>query len=162
MRIAFTGHRPDKLGGYKTPNRIYDRVIDKLHFKLTELRPRLTAAISGMAVGVDQWAAEIALDLDLPLIAAIPFRGQESGWPPAAQEKYRALMGRASEIVVVSEGGYEPWKMQRRNEWMVDNSDILLAVWNWSPGGTCNCIKYAQRISKDRPYERVFINPNEE
>ena len=31
-----------------------------------------------MALGTDQWAAKIALELSIPYIAAVPFRGQES------------------------------------------------------------------------------------
>jgi uncharacterized phage-like protein YoqJ len=155
VRVAFTGHRPDKLGGYKTPNPIYDRVVDELHKALVSVRP--TLAISGMALGVDQWAAEIALDLDIPLLAAIPFQGQESTWPDPSKAKYRALLARASHVIEVSKPGFAAWKMQKRNEWMVDNCDLLIAVWNWSPGGTCNCIKYAQKVGR----QAIYIKPED-
>ena len=48
---------------------------------------------------------------------------------------------------IVSPGEYAAFKMQVRNEWMVDQlnpaTDLLLAAWDGSPGGTGNCVKYA-------------------
>jgi uncharacterized phage-like protein YoqJ len=41
--------------------------------------------------------------------------------------------------------------MQIRNEWMVDNAHIVLALWDGSSGGTGNCIKYANRKSVNKP-----------
>ena len=40
---------------------------------------------------------------------------------------------------------YHPAKMQKRNEFMVDNCDILIALWNGTSGGTKNCINYAKK-----------------
>lgn len=38
--------------------------------------------------------------------------------------------------------------MQKRNEWMVDRIDELLAIYNGTPGGTKNCIDYAKKLGK--------------
>lgn len=38
--------------------------------------------------------------------------------------------------------------MQKRNEYMVDNSDYVIAVWNCQPSGTGNTVKYAQKSKK--------------
>jgi len=47
-------------------------------------------------------------------------------------------------------------KMQKRNEWMVDNCDLLIAVWNEDKsGGTYNCIQYAKSVNK----EVIYVNP---
>lgn len=43
---------------------------------------------------------------------------------------------------------YEADVMQKRNEYMVDHSDIVLAVWNGKKSGTENCIKYAEKWAK--------------
>lgn len=146
MIVAFTGHRPDKLGGYRSPNPICDWVSWCIHEELDRLNP--TKAISGMAQGVDQWAATICINRNLPFIAAIPFVGQESMWPEAAQKRWRFLLGKAYETVVVCKGGYSPAKMQKRNEWMVDHADVLIAVWDGTPGGTGNCVRYAEKKNK--------------
>lgn len=73
MIVSFTGHRPDKLGGYKLPNPTYLKVCRDINWLLKELNPE--KIISGMALGVDQWAAHIAYKLGTPFVAAIPFEG---------------------------------------------------------------------------------------
>ena len=39
--------------------------------------------------------------------------------------------------------------MQERNEWMVNNCDVLIAVWDGTSGGTANCVKYAESLQLD-------------
>lgn len=91
----------------------------------------------------------------IPYVAAIPFVGQESKWPEMAQKRWRFLLGKAAEVEVVCKGGYAPEKMQKRNEWMVDHGDVLLAVWDGTAGGTANCVRYAEKRKK----RIVRINP---
>jgi uncharacterized phage-like protein YoqJ len=153
MIVAFTGHRPDKLGGYNLPNPTYLYVCQQIDKKLRELQPE--KVISGMALGVDQWAAHVAHKLKIPHVAAIPFEGQEKAWPVKSQLTFHLLVKLASEKVIVSEGGYAAYKMQVRNEWMVDRCDKLIAIWDGTPGGTGNCVQYANSKNK----EIVFINP---
>ncbi len=153
MIVAFTGHRPNKLGGYTTPNPIYDRVRKQIIQVLREIEP--DRIISGMALGVDQWAANIAIELGIPFTAAVPFVGQEDAWPTSSQKAYDTLLLKADDLIIVSEGGYSAYKMQLRNEWMVDHCDKLIAVWDGTPGGTCNCISYAKAKGK----EIIRINP---
>lgn len=150
MIVSFTGHRPDKLGGYKLPNPTYIHVCRQIDKALKELNPE--KIITGMALGVDQWAAMIAHKLGIPFVAAIPFEKQESKWPAESQKTYRLLRRLASEEVIVSPGGYSADKMQVRNEWMVDHSDKLIAVFNGTKGGTGNCVEYAQSVSRDIYY----------
>ena len=111
--------------------------------------------VSGMALGVDQLFAEICISSGIPLIAAVPFIGQESAWPAPSQGIYKRILSGAAQTIVVCEGGYAAFKLQRRNEWMVDHCDKLLAVWDGASGGTGNCVAYAEKVGK--PIER--INP---
>jgi len=153
MIVAFTGHRPDKLGGYKLPNDTYIRVCQKIDAALKELKPE--KIITGMALGVDQWAASIAHRLGIPFLAAIPFEGQENAWPESSRKTYRLLRKLAAEEVIVSQGGYSADKMQVRNIWMVDNCTKLIAVWDGTKGGTGNCVEYAKSVNR----EIYYIDP---
>jgi uncharacterized phage-like protein YoqJ len=108
-----------------------------------------------MALGVDQWAANIAYKLGIPFIAAVPFEGQEKAWPEQSQKVFNILIGKVAEVVIVSPGGYTAYKMQVRNEWMVDRADKVIAIWDGTPGGTGNCVNYAKSKNK----EIIFINP---
>jgi len=97
-----------------------------------------------MAQGVDQWAAEICVELEIPFTAALPFRGQERLWrSKAARAYYHVLLQKAARVEVLSPGGYSLLKMTYRTCWMVDHCDLLVAVWDGSRGGTANCLLYA-------------------
>jgi uncharacterized phage-like protein YoqJ len=149
-----TGHRPNKIpNGYNrnNPNRInirkscYDFII-----KAVELGG-INTVISGMALGFDQDLAHAALDIKkakggdyIHIIAAVPFRGQELLWQRRDQELYQRMLLAVDAVMCVSEPGYAGWKMQKRNEWMVDMSQEGIALWDGTKGGTYNCLKYAK------------------
>lgn len=153
MIVSFTGHRPDKLGGYKQ-SPIKDYISVELENVLKELKP--DGCISGMAIGFDQMAALICIKLGIPFEAAIPFLGQEKRWPFESQNEYNSILDKAVKKTIVCEGGYSAQKMQIRNEYMVDNSDIVVCCWDGSTGGTKNCIDYAKKINK----RIIRIDPN--
>lgn len=155
MKIAITGHRPDKLGGYGDNNPVEHWVKEHLRVVFDHFRPEYIW--SGMALGTDQWAAEVAVDRGYPFKAAVPFKGQESRWPLDSRLHYGRLLEAAQEVVIVTEGDYAVWKMQRRNEYMVDRADLVVAVWDGSDGGTANCVKYAL----DQGKQVVVIDPKE-
>ena len=143
MILSATGHRPNKLGGYSA------YALDKLraiaYKKIEELKPE--KVISGMALGWDTAVALATLQLGIPLVAAIPFAGQETKWFPESVRMYHRTLKRA-EVIYVSKGAYAAWKMQTRNEYMVNNSDVILAMYDGSSGGTRNCIEYAKKQNK--------------
>jgi uncharacterized phage-like protein YoqJ len=143
MILSATGHRPDKLGGYSDAVAWNLRVLARNHMMI--VKPR--HVISGMALGWDQAWAEAALDLSIPFIAAVPFPGQQSRWPADSQRRYEKLLEAAAKVVTIAET-YSAYAMQKRNEWMVDNSDLVVALWDGSSGGTGNCMAYALRKAK--------------
>lgn len=156
MILTITGHRPPKVGGYNVPNPIYEEVIAALDRCLVDLRPE--TVITGMALGVDQWAAELCANNDIPFIAAIPFEGFDSKWPESSRLRYQLLLNVAKQVVVVSPGTYSSGLLMTRNKWMVDHGDQLLAVWNGeADGGTYNTIRYANRTFK--PVNLVQLPP---
>ena len=151
--VAVTGHRPNKLWGYDMSHVGYTLLKTKIKAILSERGA--TRGISGMALGADQCFAEVCISLGIPFTAAVPFVGQEKKWPMSSQTYYHELLDKAFKIVVVCEGSYSPYKMQVRNEWMVDNCELLIAVWEGSSGGTGNCVRYARNIGR----EIVRIDP---
>lgn len=146
MVIAFTGHR--RFGHGPTAMKIKQHVEAELRRLLLLHRP--AKAISGMAIGTDQWAAAACIELGIPFIAAVPCSGQESRWPLPAQQQYRALLARAAEVVIVTLGAYNPSVMHARNKWMVDNSDLLIAALmpRAKTGGTAACVGYARHVGR--------------
>jgi uncharacterized phage-like protein YoqJ len=155
--IAITGHRPNKLNneyGFNGPLSKWikgkiDAILDR------ECPDKL---MSGMALGIDTLFALIAIERDLPLIATIPFIGQEKKWPQESQDVYNKILSyHKIEKCIVCDGGYAPEKMQIRNEFMVDRCYKLIAVWDGSYSGTGNAVKYAKKIDR----EIIRINPKD-
>lgn len=144
--LAATGHRPDKLGGYGDSNPTKEWVKQELKKVIRRVKPNY--CISGMALGVDQWFAEVCIELDVPFHAYIPFDGQESVWPHQSKLHYYELLKKAAKVVTVCSPGYEAWKMQKRNMAMVDACTDLVEVFDGSPGGTANCVDYAKKVER--------------
>jgi uncharacterized phage-like protein YoqJ len=153
MILAATGHRPPKLGGY---NIVTSAKLEQFATAyLLSLPEKPTQIISGMALGWDQAWASAGLALGIPLTAAVPFRGQEKVWPELSQLFYRGLLERATHIEYTPKGVYNAnIAFAMRNEWMVDNCDRLVALWDGSNGGTANCVRYAKRVQ--RPYTNLW------
>jgi len=161
MTAVFTGHRPHKLGGFDLPNSTYDFVYDSVLKILMERQP--DRAISGMALGFDQWAAQVCVDLGVPFVAAVPFKGFEARWPEESQSRFKELLSKAYHVAYVCDGPYKPWFMQERNKWMVDHlvsqDDFLLSCWDGSSGGTRNTIRYSEARRAKVGYSWVNIHP---
>ena len=156
MIISGTGHRPNKIV-FDSSVRPYSDEQFSLLVKLAEYSFQVfqpTKVISGMALGWDMALAQAAINQNLPLVAAVPFAGQEKQWPQSSQTQYHSILSKTSETVIVCEGGYEAWKMQVRNVWLVDHCDLLVALWDGSKGGTGNCIDYAKK--KDKPIKNLW------
>jgi len=86
-RCCFTGHRPEKIGmsGEEIKQRLRLAIKDAIN-------DGFTTFISGMARGVDMWAAEIVLDErknneQIKLIYASPYKGFEERWEIGEKEK---------------------------------------------------------------------------
>ena len=141
-RCCFTGHRPEKL---TAPEWL---VKQKLEREIRQaIADGLDVFITGMARGVDIWAAEIVLDLrdsgfPIRLMCASPFEGFERSWNETWQIRYRRIMSAANHTLFVCKG-YSRSCFQIRNEWMVNHSARVIAVFNGKKGGTKNTIDYA-------------------
>lgn len=141
---CFTGHRPEKLN-------ISEENIRKLLEKEIDLviNNKYDTFITGMAMGVDIWAAEIVLKKKvqypyLHLICAIPHPGFERRRSLDDKETYKNILKDADIVKMVSDH-YFSGCYQVCNRWMVDHSSYVIAVWNGKPSGTKNTICYAKR-----------------
>ena len=154
-RCCFTGHRPEKL--HKPEEQIKKDLEQAI---LQAVDDGFVTFISGMARGVDIWAAEIVLRLResnpaIHLVAASPYRGFESRWSVDWQSRYNAILQQADLVRFVCPS-YSRDCFQCRNEWMVDRSSRVIAVYNGEPGGTRNTIEYAN-AKKDEVIQMVYV-----
>ena len=170
--VCFTGHRPSKLpGGYdynsnqnlELKKRLEDTILYLIFCGAKNF-------ICGGALGVDQMVCELLLDLrdngcDIKIELAIPFLNQPSRWNKTNVILHNRHVSAVDKVTYVDRlpsynknlpiDIYRIEKLNIRNEYMVDNSDVVVAVWNGCNGGTAACIKYAmdknKQIIKIRP-----------
>lgn len=139
MRIAATGHRPARLRGEE---KFIKEWINEIFTQYD-----CTAAISGMAQGVDQIFAQAAIEKNIPLICCYPYRKN------FFHQEEKKILNKAKDIKFISEiytGNRVYWL---RDKYMVDNCDLLLAVWDGvEAGGTWLTVNYAQKIGKPIVY----------
>lgn len=142
-RCCFTGHRPEKL------IRSEEEIKAALREEISQaVQDGLTVFITGMARGVDLWAAEIVLDLrkrnqEVKLICAIPHEGFDTRWSASWKQLYHHVLDNADLVRIIT-SGYHTGVYQIRNKWMVNHSARVIAVFNGQPSGTKNTIDYAE------------------
>ncbi len=150
---CLTGHRPNKLPwGYnedKESCKNFKNKVTKILEKL--IHKGIRTFLTGMAEGFDMIATEIliALKTQYPHIkinAIIPCFNQEKLWTQKQQERYKLLLSKCDNKKIISKI-YTNKCMQQRNQYMVDNSSIILACYNnTSKGGTKNTLDYANKL----------------
>lgn len=161
LTLAVTGHRPSKLeNAYDIQHPINMKIAFAMRKFILEQtgydeKTKTFATdgkillVSGMALGVDTLWALVGLKLKFQfpekfdLECAIPCANHASRWKKSDQERHADIMKRSGIVTMVSEEAYAPYLMQKRNEYMVNKADALLAVWDGTKGGTGNCVNYA-------------------
>lgn len=149
---CFTGHRPDKLPWGEDES---DPRCVRLKRSIAQAVEDACAAgirhfITGMARGVDLYCAEAVLELreaeaGLTLECARPCEAQADSWPERERERYLSILDRCNFETLVQHS-YDRFCMMRRNQYMVDRSGYLIAVYNGVPkGGTYQTLLYAMR-----------------
>ena len=155
MTCAFTGHRPQSLlFGFDESDKRCTSLKSVMRDQIVALieNEGVTHFITGMALGVDMYAAEIVLDLKskyphITLESAIPCETQVIKWSVASRERYYNIAAKCDKETMLQRK-YTPDCMEKRNKYMVDNSNYILAVWNGSRGGTGSTVKYARSKGK--------------
>lgn len=133
MILTVTGHRPQRLKGQ-------EKLIKKwAEEQLTHLQP--SAIYNGMAQGVDQIVAIAAKELNIPIICCYPF-------PRANYHPIEQWIMENNKVIFI-QPAYSNQSYIIRDKFMVDNSDIVLAVWDGiRQGGTYITREYAIKQGK--------------
>ena len=140
--LCFTGHRPEKLKREKYS------VIQKLNAAIdSAIDNGYDTFINGLAPGVDLWAGGIIADKKakgqpLKLISAKPYPDFEKDLP-----EYFKVIENSDEVIMVSNDIPDKDLDEAfiaRDKWMVDNSSLVIAVYDGVDGGTKNTVEYAE------------------
>ena len=141
---ALTGHRPERLG---YSSNLYHpdwyRVINWMKEMIQEYQ--ITDVYSGMADGCDMAFALAAIKIKqcgypLKLHCVLPCKNYQS-----SHVLYQYIKLRADEWIELSDEFYKGCD-NIRDQYMVDHSDLLLAVWDGNKsGGVWSTIRKAQK-----------------
>ena len=159
---CFTGHRSQKLPW------CFNEEDERCTAMKNTLRAEIENAIQrgyktflcGMAIGFDMICAETVLDLkkqykDIKIIGALPCRTQDIKWSAKDKERYRELLAQLDDIHCIYDKYIGAKCMLERNRFMVDNSSLMIALFNGLSGGTKSTIDYARKQS----LEIIIIKP---
>ena len=85
---------------------------------------------------------------EISVEAAIPYEGQADRWRSGLRARYLELLRRCDYQTLVQQN-YTRDCMMRRNRYMVDHANVLIAAYSGEPGGTMNTMLYAMRRGLD-------------
>lgn len=101
--------------------------------------------------GCDQYFAEAVLAAkadgaqDAQLCALVPCPSQPDGWDEASVARYWALLAACDQLEVL-EDHYSPGCMLRRNREMLRRAQLLISVYDGTPGGTAATVRLAEEL----------------
>lgn len=141
MIIAVSGHR--KLGGSYDWTPTHTSIYEQMCRRFTQFKG--IHVFSGGALGVDQLAAQAAIEMGCELTLALPFRGFDGRWPIHKQADLEDLKEQADHVHFVSSPPYSATKMVLRSIWMINRCDVFYMVWDGKRrGGTWQAYEYAK------------------
>lgn len=152
---CFTGYRPQKLPwGFNENDARCIALKRKLYSKIERAHLLgFTHFIAGGATGVDMYAAEAVLmfkrdaDSDVTLEIAMPYVSFNGHLSPSLRARQDAILLQCDKTSVISQAFSHAAYMER-NMYMVDNSALVIAVFDGIRGGTWNTVDYAQRKNR--------------
>lgn len=137
IACAFSGHRilPKDFDKEELKKAVYNAINDGF-----------STFLVGMAIGFDALCfkvlEETRKEKDIKIIACVPCRDQSKYFNKSQKKEYDRMLAAADEVIYLAENYFEGC-MQIRNEFMVDNSSMLICFLLSPYGGTYSTIKYA-------------------
>ena len=125
--VMVTGHRIHRMYE-KHKDDIITQIDCELHELMDAYDNKITL-ITGMALGPDQWFAELGLKYGLPVHAYIPFVGQEKFWTRMEQARYRSTLSNMEKVIVVSNVRNSKAQLERNIE-MIKAAKHCIAVYD--------------------------------
>lgn len=113
---------------------------------------------NGLAMGFDLLTAELLLELkenypETKLYGCIPFYGQEKYYSAADQQRYGKILKECDAVFLLSENYYKGC-YHKRNLYMIEHAEALLAYCLTNRGGTAYTVKEFSRL---KGKENVFF-----
>ena len=157
---CFTGHRKRDLPfcGDLTKQGMKN-LVSTVHLKCVEAYERgIRTFIAGMAEGADLMCGSVIMDMkgdsrykDIRLICVLPYPEQRKELRSAPDRYIHSLMLESADAVTITGEIADPGRYRKRNQYMVDHSSALIAVYREKQcgSGTLQTINMARRAGSD-------------
>ena len=173
---TFKGYDYKDLYGYNFSDDRYKELSERVKNVIIDLieKKGCDTFITGGSLGFDKIVYYVvdALKMKYPHIKnclAIPFKNQNSKWYANDLNDYEYMKEKANSVVYVDTvegynttggevGVFNPKKLKVCHEYMIDNSDYMVALYRGDDkGGVSYCISYAKSKKLDGVY---VLNPD--
>lgn len=163
IHIGFTGHRPNKLGGYDLSAKGYQLLQEDLETYIKRNLDVFDVVVghSGLALGGDTIWSKAILSMKekhpgrVLLHAEIPMMEQADAWfkqsdidfwhEQVEQADFKSVYGSLAGQSDSERKKLAAKFLNIRNEGMLDHSTVLLALHDGTSGGTGNAVAYAKK-----------------
>lgn len=152
LSCSITGHR-------SIPARYIRRVLKRISQEIDDaIKDGYTVFYSGFAEGADLLFAKAVLEKQseypsIRLIAVIPHEGRRRTLE--RNPETRMLLDACYDVVVINDN-YAPWVYAKRNQYLVDNAQRIIAVYDGrESGGTYSTIKMAIKAKREIRMVRI-------
>ena len=149
---CFTGHRSQNLPWkFNEQDERCIKMKKKLEIEIVRaIQNGYTTFISGMALGFDIISAEIVLSLkkkysNIKLIGALPCKTQDKLWKEKDKQRYRTLLAKLDAVRCIYNDYIGVECMLERNRFMVNNSSLIISLFDGTNGGTSKTLSYAKK-----------------
>lgn len=145
MKVAITGHRPPRLAGHEKEVEYW--IEEQLkNFKACY---KDVVLITGMAMGVDQIAALLAIKLGIKVHCYFPFEKYNF----TKTEQY--IMDNAEKVIFCEKRYTSKQTYIARDRKVVEDCDVLMVVFDGrATGGTYYTYEYGKTLDKN-----IFMYP---
>lgn len=159
--VSFTGHRPNKIKGWKTlPTTIEGGLRTLLREVIIKASQRGTEVFnSGAAPGIDLWAADEVLRLrEVAIINPatrlnlyLPYLQFAESFLPAERQLFDSIVARMKDgdKVISLSDHYHHGCYNQRNDRLAEDCDLMIAYYEGSTGGTRYTIRRARSLGRE-------------
>ena len=150
---CFSGYRIEKMPFLPNDTAAIDALCSALTQAIaTAAAQGYTRFVSGMSTGLDLWAAEAVLRLrdrlPVQLVCAVPFDQQAEHFPTVWKRIFNRCLLQADQVYSLSRRYYSGC-YAARNQFMVDQSSLLICYYDGRPGGTAQTVRMARQAGLD-------------
>lgn len=129
--IGIIGPRSFIAGGHDVYSEHRIKLREDFYRILSRIdQPYQSVGLTGLGLGPEQDFAISCRELNIPYSSYLAFPNQEERWInlPEANRKFQELLADATGILFVSNGFYSPKKIEKKNQKIVEDADLLIFV----------------------------------